>query len=81
MLRLVLWRGTAEEEQFTCAEARVASTQMPRLTRAELAPGFSDHACKCYHSRGLLATSWALPVTCMMKKKTCAAFELCLLAK
>ena len=67
MFWLVLGRGTAEKEQFTCTEVRMAGTQMPLLTRAELAPGFSRHAYQSYHSKGLVATSWTLPVTCLMK--------------
>ena len=68
LLCLVLWWGTAEEEQFTCTEVRKAGTHVPLLTRAELAPGFSNHAYKCYHSSGLVATGWTLPVTCVMKQ-------------
>ena len=67
MLCLVLWRGTAEEQQFTCTEVRMAGTQLPLLTRAELAPGLSSHAYQRYHARGLVAASWTPPVTYMVK--------------
>ena len=62
---LVLWWGTAEEEQFTCTEVRMAGTQMPLLTRAELATGFSSHAYQRYHSRCLVA-SRVLPLSCVV---------------
>ena len=68
MLCLVLWCGTAEEEQLTCTEVHMAGTQMSLLTRAELATGFSSHAYQRYHSRGLVAAGWTPPVTCMVKK-------------
>ena len=68
MLCLVLRWVTAGEEQFTCTEVRMAGTQMPLLTMAELATGFSSHAYQRYHSRGLVAAGWTPAVTCMVKK-------------
>ena len=68
MLCLVPRRGTAGEEQFTCTEVRMAGSHKPLLTRAKLVPGFSSHAYLSYHSRGLVATGWTLPVTSTMKQ-------------
>ena len=67
-LSLVLRWVTAGEEQFTCTEVRMAGSHKPLLTRAKLVPGFSSHAYLSYHSRGLVATGWTLPVTSMMKQ-------------
>ena len=83
MLWLVLWQGTAEEEQFTCTGVPMARTQMPILNRAELATGFSSHAYQGYRLPFQRSGSrWLDPTGDMMvKKNPYAAFELCCLAK